>query len=217
MHRRRRTAIVASTALLLATPLVAACGSEARPGAAALVGGERIEVSTVQAEAKRVRAAQQRSPETAQLVKDSGQLSRAKLYDLIVDRVVERAAADAGVGVTRKEIQQTRAGLAQQAGGEARLQASYLQERGVAPDRLDDALRRELLIGKLAQSLGPANTPADQERLNRAFVTAGKALDIDVNPRFGRWDNRQLQLGDYRAPWIKQRTQQPQAAPPTGA
>ncbi|ANW19845.1 SurA N-terminal domain-containing protein [Streptomyces clavuligerus] len=219
MHRRRRTAITASAALLLATPLLAACGDEARPGAAALIGGQRIEVSTVQAAAKDVRAAQARSPHAAQLIKDSGQLSRAKLYDFIVDRVVARAAEDAEVSVTRKELQQTKDALAQQSGGEQALTAAYLQDRGVAPDQVDDAVRREILINKLAQSLGGTGTPADQNRLQEAFVAASKALDIDVNPRFGRWDDQKLELQGYQAPWIKQVTQQPQPqpVPPGGA
>ncbi|GLF99340.1 SurA N-terminal domain-containing protein [Streptomyces yaizuensis] len=213
MHRRRRTAITASTALLIATPLLAACGEEARPGAAALIGGQRVEVSTVQAAAKDVRAAQARSPQAAQLIKDSGQLSRAKLYDIIVDRVVDRAAQDAGVRVSRKEIQQTRGGLVQQSGGEQQLEAAYLQERGVAPDRIDDAIRREIQISKLAESVGASGAPDGQEKLNRAFVAAAKALDIDVNPRFGQWKDQQLELGDYKAPWIKQITKQPQPQP----
>ena len=111
MHRRRRTALTVSAALLIAAPLLAACGNDAHPGAAAVVGGERIEVATVQEKVKDVRAAQQRSPESAHLIKDSGQLSRAKLYDLIVDQVVQRAADDAGVKISRKEIQDGRAQL----------------------------------------------------------------------------------------------------------
>jgi hypothetical protein len=210
LHRRRRTALTVSAALLVAAPLLAACGSEAHPGAAAVVGGERIEVSTVQAKVKDVRAAQQRSPQSAQLIKDSGQLSRAKLYDLIVERVVQRAADDAGVEVSRKEIQDGRAALVQQSGGEEQLAAMYLQQRGVAPDQLDDVVRRDILVSKLAEALGATNTPEGQQKLNQAFTTAAKALDIDVNPRFGTWDDRKLELGNYKAPWITQVSKEPE-------
>ncbi|MER7049484.1 SurA N-terminal domain-containing protein [Streptomyces jumonjinensis] len=210
MHRRRRTAITVSAALLFAAPLLTACGSEAHPGAAAVVGGERIEVSAVQANVRDVRSAQESSPQSAQLVKDSGQLGRAKLYELIVDRVVERAAADAGVSVSRREVQEGRAALAQQAGGEEQLTAMYLQQRGVAPDQVDQVVRRDVLVGKLAERLGGA-TPEGQQRLNEAFSAAAKALDIDVNPRYGSWDDQKLELGDYRAPWISQVTRQESA------
>ncbi|MFI2348303.1 SurA N-terminal domain-containing protein [Streptomyces sp. NPDC019443] len=210
MHRRRRTALTVSAALLVAAPLLAACGSEAHPGAAAVVGGERIEVSTVQAKVKDVRAAQQRSPQSAQLIKDSGQLSRAKLYDLIVERVVQRAADDAGVEVSRKEIQDGRTALVQQSGGEEQLAAMYLQQRGVAPDQLGDVVRRDILVSKLAEALGATNTPEGQQKLNQAFTAAAKALDIDVNPRFGTWDDQKLELGNYKAPWITQVSKEPE-------
>ncbi|MER5770343.1 SurA N-terminal domain-containing protein [Streptomyces sp. NPDC001985] len=216
MHRRRRTAITVSAALLAAAPLLTACGNEAHPGAAAVVGGERIEVSSVQAKVKDVRTAQRSSPQSAQLIKDSGQLSRAKLYDLIVARVVERAAADAGVSATRKEVADGRAALAQQAGGDQQLTAVYLQQRGVAPDQVDDVVRRDILVGKLAQSLGATTAPDGQERLNAVFTAAAKALDIDVNPRFGSWSDQKLELGDYKAPWISQLSRQP-APPAEGA
>ncbi|MEU1279664.1 SurA N-terminal domain-containing protein [Streptomyces sp. NPDC005805] len=215
MHRRRRTALTLTAALAAAVPLLAACGNEAHPGAAAVVGGERIEVSTVQAQVRDVRDAQQSSAQAAQLIKDTGQLGRAKLYDLIVDRVVTKAADDAGVTVTRKEVQEARAALAEQSGGEEQLAAMYLQQRGVAPDQLDDVIRRDVLVGKLAESLGATNTPEGQQEMNEAFTAAAKSLDIDVNPRFGAWNDAKLELGAYQAPWITQVTEEPE--PATGA
>lgn len=53
-------------------PLLAACGSEAHPGAAAVVGGDRIDVATVQAQAADVRTAQQKSEQSEELVTKSG-------------------------------------------------------------------------------------------------------------------------------------------------
>ncbi|MEU3048509.1 MULTISPECIES: SurA N-terminal domain-containing protein [unclassified Streptomyces] len=203
MHRRRRTALTLSAALVSA-PLLAACGSQAHPGAAAVVGGERIEVSTVQAQVRDVREAQQDSEESARMISDTGQLGRAKLYDLIVDRIVEKAAADAGITVSRKEVQDARAELAGQSGGQEQMAALYLQQRGVAPDQLDDLVRRDVLVGKLAEKLGAGNTPEGQEAMNEAFTAAARSLDIDVNPRFGAWDDGKLELGAYKAPWIFQ-------------
>ncbi|MEU0395067.1 SurA N-terminal domain-containing protein [Streptomyces sp. NPDC006208] len=206
MHRRRRTALTVSAALLAASPLLSACGNEAHPGAAAVVGGQRIEVSTVQAEVKDVRTAQQASPQAAQLIKDSGQLGRVKLYDLIVDRVVQRAADDAGVTASRKEIQDARSVLVQQSGGQEQLAAMYLQQRGIAPDQLDDVVRRDVLVGKIAARLGASNSPEGQQKMNETFTAAARALDIDVNPRYGAWDDEKLELGSYKAPWITQVT-----------
>ncbi|MGW4034339.1 SurA N-terminal domain-containing protein [Streptomyces sp. NPDC004838] len=217
MHRRRRTAIIVSAALIAAAPLLTACSDQAHPGAAAVVGGERIEVSTVQGAVQQVRTAQETSPQAAQLIKESGQLSRAKLYDLIVNEVVQRAADDAKVTVSRKDMQAGRAALVQQAGGQQQLEASYLQQRGVAPDQLGAVIERDILIGKLARTIGASDSAQGQQKLNDMFIAAAKSLDIDVNPRFGAWDNQKLELGEYKAPWISQVTKAEEPVPSGGA
>ncbi|WP_145500756.1 SurA N-terminal domain-containing protein [Streptomyces sp. CFMR 7] len=218
MHRRRRTALAVSAATLLAAPLLAACGNEAHPGAAAVVGGERIEVSAVQAQAADVRAAQESSPEAAQLVNKSGQLNRAKLHGLIFGRILDKAAEDAGVTVTRKEIQEARTASRAQAGGEEQLRAMMLQQRWVAPEQIDNDMRQEVLLPKLAKALGAdLGTPAGQQVVGEALTKASKALDIDVNPRFGAWDDQKMQLGNYQAPWISQVTEFAPQDPQAGA
>ncbi|MFJ9687438.1 SurA N-terminal domain-containing protein [Streptomyces bacillaris] len=218
MHRRRRTALAVSAAVLLAAPLLAACGSEAHPGAAAVVGGERIEVSAVQAQAADVRAAQESSPEAAQLVNKSGQLNRAKLHGLIFGRILDKAAEDAGVTVTRKEIQEARTASRAQAGGEEQLRAMMLQQRWVAPEQIDNDMRQEVLLPKLAKALGAdLGTPAGQQVVGEALTKASKTLDIDVNPRFGAWDDQKMQLGNYQAPWITQVTEFAPQDPQAGA
>ncbi|MGW7366149.1 SurA N-terminal domain-containing protein [Streptomyces sp. NPDC054841] len=212
MHRRRRTALALSAALVAAGPLLAACGNEAHPGAAAVVGGDRIEVSALQSEVKDVRTAQQASPESGQLIKNTGQLNRAKLHGMILDRILEHAADEAGVTVSRKEIQEARAAAVQQSGGEEQLAAMLLQQRGVAPGQIDQAVREEVLLTKLAQALGAdLGTPQGQQKVGAALTEASKGLDIDVNPRYGTWDDTKIQLGDYKAPWITQVTKEPQA------
>ncbi|MFB7516420.1 SurA N-terminal domain-containing protein [Streptomyces sp. NPDC056144] len=217
MHRReRRIALSVSAALLAAAPLLTACGSDAHPGAAAVVGGERIEVSTLQAQVKEAREAQQASPQAAQLLQTSGDLSRRKLNGLIFDRVVAAVAEQNGVGVTRAELQQTREAFVRQSGGEDRLAAGLLQEQGVAPDQIDAVVRRNVLMNKIAEKLGITESPEGQKKLTDVFVAASKSLDIDVNPRFGAWDDTQVQLATATSPWLRQISQD-QGASPAGA
>lgn len=207
MHRRRRTALTVSAALLAGAPLLTACGSEAHPGAAAVVGGDRIEVSTLQGQVAAVREAQRDSKDAAQLIDKSGQLSRAKLHGLIFDRVLDRAAQDAGVSVSRNEIQQMRRAAAAQSGGEERLRTAMLQQSWVAPDQIDAVLREQVQLTKLARALGAdLQQPAYQQAVGEALGKASKALRVDVNPRYGSWDNKQTQLADYKAPWINRVT-----------
>ncbi|MFH8474722.1 SurA N-terminal domain-containing protein [Streptomyces sp. NPDC018000] len=207
MHRRRRTALTVSAALLVGVPLLAACGSRPHPGAAALVGGDRIEVSTLQGQVAAVREAQRDSKDASQLIDKSGQLSRAKLHGLIFDRVLDRAARDAGVTVSRNEIQQMRKAAAAQSGGEAQLRTAMLQQSWVAPDQIDAVLREQVQLTKLAQTLGAdLQQPEGQKAVGDALSKASKALKVDVNPRYGAWDDKQTQLANYKAPWITQVT-----------
>lgn len=209
MHRR--TALSLSAALLAAAPLLTACGGESHPGAAAVVGGERIEVSSLQAQVRDVRAAQEASPQAAQLIQATGDLSREKLNVMIFDRVVEKVAADNGITASRGEIQKTRDEFAQQSGGEEQLAATLLQQQGVAPDQIDGVVRRTVLMNKIAAKLGIANTPEGQKKLTDVFTAASKELKIDVNPRFGAWDDTKIQLGTFQAPWVRQISQDPAA------
>lgn len=218
MHRRRRTALAVSVATLVAAPLLTACGSETHPGAAAVVGGDRIDMSTVQEQTAEVRSAQRDSQQSAQLVNKSGQLTRAKLHGIVFGLVLDRAAEDAGVSVSRKEIQQIHRQAAEQYGGEKGLQSMMLEQRWVAPEQIEDDLRREVQLPKLAQALGAdVQTPAGQQVVGEALTKASKALHIDVNPRFGTWDDKQIRLSTYKAPWINQLTKFQEQEPPSGA
>ncbi|MFE9726566.1 SurA N-terminal domain-containing protein [Streptomyces sp. NPDC005794] len=218
MHRRRRTALALSAATLVAAPLLTACGSEAHPGAAAVVGGDRIDVATVQQQASDVRSAQQTSERSADLVKESGQLNRVKLHNLIFGRVLDRAAKDAGVSVSRKEIQRVRAAATAQYGGDTGLKAVMLEQRWVAAGQIEEDLRKEVQLPKLAQALGAdLQTPAGQQTVGKALTEASKALHIDVNPRYGSWDDQKIQLSTYKVPWITQVTAVPGQEPEAGA
>ncbi|MFE2942539.1 SurA N-terminal domain-containing protein [Streptomyces sp. NPDC059255] len=218
MHRRRRTALSVSVALLAAAPLLTACGGEAHPGAAAVVGGQRIEVSTLQSAVRDVREAQRATPESAQLIKDTAQLSQAKLNSMIFDRVLQRAAADAGVDVSRKEIQETRAQAAAQSGGEQRFAAMLLQQGALSSGQIDAAISREVLLNKVAGALGAnTSTPEGQQKVLAVLTKTSRDMGIDVNPRYGSWDYQQVRLGEAKTPWITQVTRQAPEQQPTDA
>ncbi|MFI6700171.1 SurA N-terminal domain-containing protein [Streptomyces sp. NPDC050509] len=216
MHRRRRTALSLSVALLAAAPLLTACGGDTHPGAAAVVGGQRIEVSTLQSAVRDVRDAQRATPESAQLIKDTAQLSQAKLNGMIFDRVLQRAADDAGVGVSRKEIQDTRARAAVQSGGEKRFAAMLLQQGALSSGQIDAAIRREVLLTKVAGAFGAnTSTPEGQQKVLAELTRTSKEMGIDVNPRYGSWNDQEVRLGETKTPWITQVTRQaPEQQPP---
>ncbi|MGW4273268.1 SurA N-terminal domain-containing protein [Streptomyces seoulensis] len=203
MHRRRRTALVLSAAIAAAAPLLTACGNDAHPGAAAVVGGQRITVAQLQSRVDEVRRAQRAAvPDRAQYeqaVARTGTLSRDTLHQMVLDRVLDRAARDADVTVNRHEVQQLRAGLEQRAGGAKALETAWLQQYGVAPERLDDNLRLQVEAQKLAAKL---HTDTSQPAFWQALSTASGALHVDLNPRYGAWD---VQKGgiEAKSPWLR--------------
>lgn len=205
MHRRRRTALLLSAAIVASAPLLTACGNDAHPGAAAVVGGQRITVSQLESRVNEVRSAQRAAvrgdAQYAQTVAQTGTLTRDTLHGMVLDRVLQRAARDAGVTVTRNEVQRMRAGLEQQAGGSTGLETAWLQQYGIPPQRLDDNLRLQLEAQKLATQLG---TDTSQPAFWKALSKASEELHVDLNPRYGSWDVQKVSRVDGKTPWVRE-------------
>ncbi|MEU9306656.1 SurA N-terminal domain-containing protein [Streptomyces sp. NPDC048256] len=204
MHRRRRTALLLSAAIV-AAPLLAACGNDAHPGAAAVVGDQRITVAQLESRVNEVRTAQRAAvtddAQYAQAVAQTGSLARDTLHGMVLDKVLHRAAEDAGITVSRREVQEMRAGLEQQAGGAEGLETAWLQQYGIPPQRLDENLRLQLEAQKLATELG---TNTSQPAFWNALSKASKALDVDLNPRYGNWDAQKVARVDAKTPWVRE-------------
>ncbi|WP_073949543.1 SurA N-terminal domain-containing protein [Streptomyces kebangsaanensis] len=204
MHRRRRTALVLSAAIVAAAPLLTACGSDAHPGAAAVVGGQRITVAQLQNRVNEVREAQRSAvseeAQYQQVVAQTGTLTRDTLHRMVLDRVLDRAAGNAGIGVTRREVQQLRTELEQQAGGAKALENTWLHQYGVPPRHLDENLRLQLEAQKLADRL---QTDTGQPAFWKALSDASAELDVDLNPRYGAWDAQKTSRVDAKASWLR--------------
>ncbi|WP_374774323.1 SurA N-terminal domain-containing protein [Streptomyces sp. NBC_01310] len=207
MHRR--TALSVSTALLLAAPLLSACSGEARPGTAAVVGGERITTSALQAQVNDVRAAQNRAGQAAaELIASTPNLERQKLDSILQSRIIDEMARTSGLTATQKDIEDERKAYVDENGGAEQFEALLLQKGAMAPGQVDRFLRDRVLLTKLSAKYGNGKLEAPA----RAAV---QALDIEVNPRYGAWDAKQIKLGVGETPWITQRTRPEQA--PAGA
>jgi outer membrane murein-binding lipoprotein Lpp len=211
LHRRRRTALVLSAAIVAAAPLLTACGSDAHPGAAAVVGGRRITVAQLESRVNELRAAQraatQDDAQYEQAIAKTGSLTRDTLHGMVLDQVLDGAAKNAGVRVTRKDTQQMRAALEQQAGGSKALETAWLQQYGVVPTRLDDSLRTEIEAQKLAATLGAdMNTTAGKSTFWKAMAAASKELHVGLNPRYGAWDVQKSSRVDAKTPWLREVT-----------
>ncbi|MGW8374577.1 SurA N-terminal domain-containing protein [Streptomyces sp. ODS28] len=207
MHsRRRRSALTvcSAAALAAAAPLLTGCGSDAHPGAAAVVQQQRISMGDLQSRVGAVRDAQDAAPQGEQMVKGSGQLTRATLDGMIRDRIVHKAAKDAGVTVSRREVESMRGMLEQQAGGARQMEATLLQQQAIAPREIDERIRMQLAVEKIAKAkkINP-QSPAGNQQLNALFADTSKTMGIDVNPRYGKWDTSKATLGNGKEPWLR--------------
>ncbi|MCF6526121.1 SurA N-terminal domain-containing protein [Streptomyces sp. JJ36] len=203
--QRRRSALTVSTAaaLLAAAPLLTACGSDARPGAAAVVDGDRITMAQLQSRVGAVRDAQQERPEGEAMIQRTGSLTRATLDGMIRHRIVERAAEDAGVTVSRQEVQRARDGFERQTGGSKGFEEALLRQQGVAPSDADAWVWMQVAVQKIARASGVnPGTPQGNQALTETFSRISEEMDIDVNPRYGEWSTERASLAPEEVPWL---------------
>lgn len=196
----RRTA-QAAAGLSLAVLLAACANTPAHQGAAAVVGDERISVATVEAKVAAVRDASAARPGAARA--EQAGLARRTVAELVLDRVLAKALTDRGLTVSATEVAQAREADAKLLGGPDQLAAELLGKQGVPAAGIDDFYRQQLGLQKLATADGqdPRSAGGD-EAIRKALVTAGTALRIEVNPRYGHWDPAQIGLTDTADDWL---------------
>jgi hypothetical protein len=208
--------------LLAAAPLLTGCGGSEHPGTAALVDGRRITVSQLQDRVQEVRDALRHQmtggAQYEQVIGSTGTLNRDILQRLVLDEVVHKAAVDAGLGASRKELQGMRTDFEARAGGAKGLERMWLQQRGIAPERIDEDLRINLEVQKLSEKLGiEMNAPQGQAVFSKYLATAAQHMKIDVNPRYGAWDTKKNTRVDAKTPWLRDVTTPAQPAQPPQA
>ncbi|WP_329132646.1 SurA N-terminal domain-containing protein [Streptomyces sp. NBC_01476] len=207
---RRRTAVsVAALGLLLASPALTACGSgPAHAGAAAVVGDQRITVSSLQSEVNELRTAVAKSPQGQQLLDSAGDLSTQMLDRLVEDQVLAQALTDKHITVSDSEVQRDRqAALDQFNGNEAQLDSTLLTQYGVASGDIDHFFYRDVASSKLVQSLGyQPGSDGGITALTQTLAKTGTSVGVHINPRYGTWDAKKATIGAGNDPWVVNKT-----------
>ncbi|KAB8164352.1 hypothetical protein FH609_014230 [Streptomyces sp. 3MP-14] len=207
MKRRTSTLAVSAAALLLASPLLTGCSTGAHPGAAAVVGDERITIASVQERVETVREAQRELPEGDQLLGATPALTRQTVDFLVYMEVLEAAAEAHGVEVSRAQVQESRAIAEQSVGGAEALETSALTATNGLPfagdEQIDQVLRSQLLTQGLAQRLGAPPGPEGDQLLRQVFAETAEEIGVEVNPRYGEWDAEQVTLAESDTPWLR--------------
>ncbi|QMU72808.1 SurA N-terminal domain-containing protein [Streptacidiphilus sp. P02-A3a] len=200
MNRRRRRTAVAVLAACGVAALSGCSAASEHPGAAAVVGNQRIAVSTLQADVSAYRAALAQDTNAQEGTAVSGQT----LQLLVLAQVVQQTLAERGLSVTEGQVQQDEAADASQAGGAQALAQDFVQQLSLAPSSMDTYYRMRAGELELLQQAGvdPSATDAGAQ-LQKILTTAADQLKVTVNPRYGVWSDQKLTLGAPTEPWLK--------------
>ena len=173
--------------------VLAAC-SPVQLGAAAIVGNQRITVSSLDTQVSNLQAVSKPSSSTSQLT--TANMPAAVLSWLIRFEVWDQVAAANGISVTEAQSQAARSSLssvAQQNGYSSTSQ--LLIENGVPPQLFPQVYRwdaQETAYELKANGGKQPSTTTEQNAVGAAVTkaqcTAAKSLTIKVSPQFGRLD-----------------------------
>lgn len=191
--KRGRRAAALGVAGLGACAVLAAC-SPVQMGSAAIVGNQRITVSTLDTQVSNWQTAAKPYKTSIQLT--TAQAPTQVLSWLIRFAVMDQVAASNGISVTQA---QTAAALSSLSGTAAQngfsSTSQLLIANGVPPQMFSQLGRYEAEVDAFArkQNHGQEPTSTAQQNafstaINKAECTAAKSLNIQVSPQFGRFD-----------------------------
>jgi len=121
-------------------------------------------------------------------------LASATTQRILINRLVASYAEDQGIELTRAQVEEGVAQLAAENGGQEALNDLAAQS-GIPPEDLEDTIRTNLLvtaIGLTVDASGDQN--AQLEATLVALAEYSEAIDVQVAPRYGTWDDAQLQI-----------------------
>ncbi|HEX9236869.1 MAG TPA: SurA N-terminal domain-containing protein [Actinomycetota bacterium] len=163
---------------------------------AAVVNGTRISeqvlgVRLEEALASPDLASQLAGPNAAKVRAD---VARQVLTGLIADQIIERYARDHGIVVTGAEVTAELNTGIQQLGGSAGLQRFLRQRHLTLPElrtEIEEFLLRNKVLDAVTRALPPDASSQQRQAAFTSWVRGRMArADIEVNPRFGKFDPR---------------------------
>jgi hypothetical protein len=201
-----RKSLKAAVSVLAAGTALTACGP-VKPGAAAVIGHDRITVAKLDSAVSRWKKELPAHPDAEQIVQssqpdqhvpfDPSSPRRSALYQLIEIRAWDQVAREKHLSVAQGQVD----AFVASKGGRGGLDAYVLAEG--LPTSYDDAFARSLLIQQvLLQQYGvtPGQpvTPQQQAQVRQLLTDYGNAkkhLGITINPRLGTFDEKTQTLG----------------------
>ena len=200
----RRTRLAAfGAASFGACVVLAACGP-VKMGAAAVVGSDRITVSSLDTQVSNLQAAAK--PYGSQVQLPASQMPAAVLGWLIRFDIGNQLAAAHGISVTPAQVQQGKADIDSQVQSIASQDGLsspqvVLVSAGVTPQMQSELYRYQAEQTAFAEQVNGGTLPTTTTQSNtvnaaltKAQCNAAKSLNIQVNPQFGRLDYSQYNV-----------------------
>ena len=117
-------------------------------------------------------------------------LNRSQLRFTIITTVFDEIAKELKITVSATELENSRAGIYSQIGGEAELSKSLVAAQ-IAPSNFERYLRATIISNKLSGALAMSGiAEADiQAKISELLQKKAEQLNVTVNPRYGVWDD----------------------------
>lgn len=162
---------------------------------AATVGDTKISLDELQSQVDSILAERDKVDTSQMQLQEGKDLTRSQLSLLISNVIIDAIAEDAGIQVSKSDLDAYKSEIYQNIGGEEML-PSVLVNAAIAPEGLDAALRRDLILQKLGKAATDSGSDdaAVNQLIQKLFTDKAKELTITVNPRYGVWDAETLSI-----------------------
>ena len=196
--------LVTTAAVVVGAALVVTACGPVKLGSAAIVGNERITIATLDTEVTNLSQTVKLYPVTVQL--SQAEKTQQTLTWLIRFKINDELARQAGITVSTAEAQMALDEIYAAAKSSAQAQGIrnvtldlILVANGIPPNLASEVGRYQAIENKFAEQVnggqeptGTAAQSATMAKLNKARCRAAKALNVQVNPQFGRLDYSQV-------------------------
>ena len=217
--------LVAVSAAVLGVGLVVTACSPVKMGAAAIVGNHRITIATLDTEVTNLSRTAKLYPDTVQL--SAAAQTQDTLSWLVRFQINEQLARSQGITISTDQAQtalaQIYAASKSQAESEGLSNVTLnliLAANGIPPNLATEVGRYQAIETQFVEQVNGGKIPtaaaaqtATTAKLDRAQCVAAKALQIQINPQFGRLNYSQYEV--VSAPGTVSRAQGPAKAAST--
>jgi len=170
------------------------CG---RIDSATTIGDVSISQADAQAVVDEVLAERLKVDTTGLQLTTGEELNRGQLRFTIITQLFEEIAKELKIEITPTQIEQRKAELINQVGGESELPRN-LVAANIAPSNFEKYVKAVMTSDLIAEALRQSGIPDEEvsTRIGQLVTAKAKELKVTVNPRYGVWD---IEQGDIVA------------------